>query len=614
MAVAKPILGYIDSIEENRKALSTQIKAFRRLMVYHKPYAPIIAFISTLAILRSFLFLLEPLYTAQLIDYVIGSNPPTTSNIALLSTLLMYIFLAVVGFAVVNWVIVYLNGTVSQMVMGNIRKEYYRSCQEKSFTFFDTNPVGDLTSRPTQELMFVDGFLRVWVSTLTNLVFTLIFVFWACYTLNPVMAIIAMLPLPFIFYFQSKNFMLTMPLFRKMQLILGRIGSYVQQNIVGMKNIRIFQREDEMQLGDRDINEKYVDIAIRAGKIQAIYMPSATAILTLSITLVYVYGTNMILSLGLSLGLILIYARYVLRSTGPIRDFALSFIGGLSNATAASERLFDIIDLPGDVVNKPDAKDVKIEKGEVEFRDVTFGYVKDRPILKNISFKASPGEKIAILGATGTGKTSLVYLIPRFYDINSGSILIDGIDIRDFNVSFLRKQVGLVLQDVFLFSGTIRSNIAFGRDDASLDEIKAVAKMAKIDDFIETLPDGYETPVGERGITLSGGQKQRLTIARALLTDPKILILDDSLSFVDAKTEQAIQDAIDEALKGRTCFIIAQRLSTIKNADRIMVLDNGEIIEFGTHNELMAKGMVYKKIYETQFLEKTPEEILEVDQ
>ena len=245
---------------------------------------------------------------------------------------------------------------------------------------------------------------------------------------------------------------------------------------------------------------------------------------------------------------------------------------------------------------------------------MTFGYVKDRPILKNISFKASPGEKIAILGATGTGKTSLVYLIPRFYDINSGSILIDGIDIRDFNVSFLRKQVGLVLQDVFLFSGTIRSNIAFGRDDASLDEIKAVAKMAKIDDFIETLPDGYETPVGERGITLSGGQKQRLTIARALLTDPKILILDDSLSFVDAKTEQAIQDAIDEALKGRTCFIIAQRLSTIKNADRIMVLDNCEIIEFGTQNELMAKGMVYKKIYETQFLEKTPEEILEVDQ
>jgi ATP-binding cassette subfamily B protein len=197
-----------------------------------------------------------------------------------------------------------------------------------------------------------------------------------------------------------------------------------------------------------------------------------------------------------------------------------------------------------------------------------------------------------------------MYLIPRFYDINSGEILIDGIDIKKFDVSSLRRQVGVVLQDVFLFSGTIKSNIAFGKSDATLDEVKAAAKSARIDDFIESLPDGYDTPVGERGITLSGGQKQRLTIARALITNPRILILDDSLSFVDAKTEQEIQEAIDTALKGRTCFIIAQRLSTIKNADRIMVLDRGAIVEFGTHAELMAKGQIYKKIYETQLLEK----------
>jgi ATP-binding cassette subfamily B protein len=270
--------------------------------------------------------------------------------------------------------------------------------------------------------------------------------------------------------------------------------------------------------------------------------------------------------------------------------------------------MFNVIDLPGDIQNSPDARNITIEKGEVEFRNVTFGYVQDKPILQNISFTAKCGEKIAILGATGTGKTSLMYLIPRFYDINSGNILIDGTDIKQFEVSSLRRQVGVVLQDVFLFSGTIRSNIAFGKSDATLDEVKAAAKSARIDDFIESLPEGYDTPVGERGITLSGGQKQRLTIARALITNPRILILDDSLSFVDAKTEQEIQEAIDAALKGRTCFIIAQRLSTIKNADRIMVLDRGAIAEFGTHAELMAKGQIYKKIYETQLLEKSGEE------
>ena len=208
------------------------------------------------------------------------------------------------------------------------------------------------------------------------------------------------------------------------------------------------------------------------------------------------------------------------------------------------------------------------------------------------------------------GKTSLVYLIPRFYDADSGNILIDGKDIRGYKLSDLRHKIGLVLQDVFIFTGTLKDNIAFSKPDASIEEIESVAKMAKIHDFIKSLPEGYNTPVGERGITLSGGQRQRITIARSLLTKPKILILDDALSFVDAKTEDEIQQAIEEAMKGKTSFIIAQRLSTIKNADRIMVLDNGEIVEFGTHNELMAKDTVYKRIYETQFLEKWSERAL----
>ena len=246
----------------------------------------------------------------------------------------------------------------------------------------------------------------------------------------------------------------------------------------------------------------------------------------------------------------------------------------------------------------------------MEFQGVSFGYVKDLNILSDISFRAEAGEKIAILGATGSGKTSLIYLIPRFYDARTGSIKIDGVDIKNYKVDSLQRQVGIVLQDVFLFSGTIKSNIAFGKPDATDEEIVNAAKLARIHDFIDSLPDKYNSYVGERGVTLSGGQKQRLTIARAILTNPKILILDDSLSFVDAKTEQEIQEALEDAMRGRTTFIIAQRLSTIKNADKILVLEKGRVAEFGTHTELMAKGGIYKRVYETQFLEKSTEELL----
>jgi ATP-binding cassette subfamily B protein len=605
MSVAKPMLEYFNTIPEKPRDISRAMRAFQRILKYHKPYLHRLVFVTALSALRALVFLLEPIFTSQIIDYVIG--PP--SDLALLPGLLLDIFLAVLAFAILNFIVSYVNGIVAQDVIGDLRSDYYKSVQGKSFTFFDTNSVGDLAIRATQDMQFVDNFLRTWLSVLSNTIFTIIIVFWIMFSINPIMALLSMLPMPFIFYFQAKAFVLTMPLFRKMQLILGKTGAYVQQNILGMKNIRIFEREEEMNEGNEAINERFLGIALKAGKIQSMYMPSASSILYMGIALIYVYGTNVILAGGLTLGGILLYARYMMRINRPLADFAM-FTGSLINATSAVERSFEIIDMPGDVQNKPDAQDIAIERGEVEFRDVTFGYVKDRPVLKNISFKVASGEKIAILGATGTGKTSLIYLIPRFYDIDSGSILIDGNDIRSFKVNSLRRQIGLVLQDVFLFSGTIKSNIAFGKEDASMDEIIVAARSARIHDFVDSLSEKYDTLIGERGVTLSGGQKQRLTIARALITNPKILILDDSLSFVDARTEQAIQEAIDEALKGRTCFIIAQRLSTIKTADKILVLDNGEIVEFGTHSELMAKGQIYKRIYETQFLEKTVEQII----
>jgi ATP-binding cassette subfamily B protein len=380
-----------------------------------------------------------------------------------------------------------------------------------------------------------------------------------------------------------------------------------------MKVVRIFQRENELEEGFKQVESIYVNTAIRAGKIQSKYMPSAPTILTLGIVMLYLYGGHLIATPAniLTIGDLTLFARYMLRLAQPLRDTSM-LIGLWINASAGLERVYAVMDSPGEIKDKPDAKDITIKKGRVEFENVTFGYDKTRPVLRNVSFMTNPGERIAILGATGSGKTSLVYLIPRFYDIDSGEILIDDVKIEQYRLVNLRKQIGIVMQDIFIFSGTVADNIAFGKPEASKDEIIAVAKLARMHEFITTLPNGYDTLIGERGVNLSGGQRQRLTIARALIADPRILILDDSLSFVDANTEKEIQTAIDDAMKGRTCFIIAQRLSTIKNADRIMVLDNGKIIEFGTHDQLLAQDTVYRRIYETQFLQATPESIAEI--
>ncbi len=606
MSVAKPILDYVKTIKtESEIFRSTSL--FKRIIKYHKRYLYLIVLILGLTVVASYLFTLEPLYTAQIIDLVI-----TQGKTQYLQGLVLNIVLVVVAFGLVNFVSAYAQGYLSQMISKDLRSDYYSSLQRKSFKFYDVSAVGDLVSRATMDIQTVEAFVRTWIGTLTNAVFVIAIVFTIMYYIDPIMSLIAIAPMPLIFIFTVQLWIKTMPLFRKMLLIMGRLGAYVQQNLIGMKNVRIFRREDEMDQGFRQVETIFVDTAIEAGKIQSIYMPSGPAILTLGIAMVYLYGGNLIAAplAVLTIGELTLFSRYMMRMSYPLRDLSM-LSGTWINASAGLERIYEIMDMPIDVEDSPDAADIAVEKGQVEFKNVTFGYAKDRPVLRNISFKVNPGERIAILGATGSGKTSLVYLIPRFYDVDSGNILIDGKDVRNYELSCLRRQVGLVLQDVFIFTGTIKDNIAFGKPDASNDEIVNAAKLARIHDFVKTLPEEYNTVVGERGVTLSGGQRQRLTIARALLANPKVLILDDALSFVDAKTETEIQEALEAAMKGKTSFIIAQRLSTIKNADKILVLDNGEIIEFGTHKELMAKDTLYRRIYETQFLEKAPLDIVE---
>jgi ABC-type multidrug transport system fused ATPase/permease subunit len=619
MSVAKPLLEYAKSLKP-QKGFAQSYSAFKRLLQYHGRYPWHIVAIVILAVIRSFLFSLEPLYTTLIIINVIGSptyhfnhfrdkpTPLVPSNISLLPGYLLVIVLAGIGYAITNFILTYVHGVMSQYIVRDIRTEYYRALQGKSFSFYDSVGVGDLTSRATVDLQLVDMFLRTWLGTVLNAVFTTIIIIAIILPISPLMTLISMATMPLIFYFTTRLWIDTMPLFRNMQLIMGRLTSYIQQNIIGMKTVRIFRREGDVVDGFKSVEDIYVNTAITAGKIQSIYMPLGPAILTLGAALVYVYAG---ITLGIpgsplavaQIGYLILFVRYMMRLTFPIRDVSQT-LGTWIAAYAGLERVQEMTDAPRNVEDTPNARDVKIEKGKLELENVTFGYVKDRPVLSNITFTVKPGEKIAILGATGSGKSTLIYLIPRFYDIQEGSIKIDGTDIREFKLASLRKQIGVVLQDVFLFSGTIRENIAFGKPDASMEEIVQAAKSARIHDFIESLPCGYDTPVGERGVTLSGGQKQRITIARALVGNPRMLIMDDSLSFVDSKTEQEIQSAIEEATRTRTTLIIAQRFSTIKTAKKILVLENGSVAEFGTHEELIAKDGVYKKVYETQFIQK----------
>jgi ABC-type multidrug transport system fused ATPase/permease subunit len=614
MSVAKPILEYIKTIKTQANVLRSR-STFRRLLKYHRRYLPLIILVICFAVLGSYLFTLEPLFTAQIIDqvedYVKAGNPTLLPGLmSSVQGLIIKIVLAIVSYGLLNFVINNIQGYLAQMVVRDLRSDYYSKLQRKSFRFFDASAVGDLVSRATMDMQTVEAFMKVWLGTVTNTIFVIVIAFTIMHSINPVMTLLAVAPMPLVFYFQAQLWIKTMPMFRKMMLILGRLGAYIQQNIIGMKVVRIFRREDELDLGFRQVEKGFVDTAIAAGRIQSVYMPTASAIVTLGIVFVYIYGGNLIAvpTAVLTIGGLTLFARYMMRMSFPLRDLSM-LSGTWINAAAGLERIYQIMDIPEDkddtTISNP--VDTATEKGEVEFRNVTFGYAKDRPVLKNISFKAEAGEKIAILGATGSGKTSLVYLIPRFYDPDSGNILIDGKDVKSLRLSDLRRKIGLVLQDVFIFTGTLKDNIAFGKPDATMEEIQTASKLARIHDFIQSLPEGYDTLVGERGITLSGGQRQRITIARALLTQPKILILDDALSFVDAKTEDEIQQAITDAMKDKTSFIIAQRLSTIKNANRIMVLDDGEIVEFGTHRQLIAKDTVYRRIYETQFLEKAAE-------
>jgi ATP-binding cassette subfamily B protein len=395
------------------------------------------------------------------------------------------------------------------------------------------------------------------------------------------------------------------PMFTDIQQQVAVVNTRIQENISGQRVVKAFARKQyEMEKFERD-NKELLQRSIRAERLSAINWSLMRLLTEMSLAIILWYGGRQVISTELTLGTLMSFNMLLGQLLGPIRMLGWQ-VSMVQRTIASGERIFEILDTQADVRDKPGAKPIGKIEGRVTFENVSFAYDGVNMVLKNINLDVSPGETVAILGGTGSGKTTLINLIPRFYDVTEGRILIDGIDIRDVTVESLRRQIGIVTQETFLFSASLRDNIAYGNPEATDHEIMEAAKAAHIHDFIMSLPDGYDTIIGERGVGLSGGQKQRVAIARALLMDARILLLDESTSSVDVETEMQIQQAFSRLLKDRTAFIIAQRLSTVRDADRVIVLDNGRIAEEGTHEELLQLGGIYTAIYNLQF---RPQEI-----
>jgi ATP-binding cassette subfamily B protein len=506
----------------------------------------------------------------------------------------------------------YLSELVSQKSAYDIRNALYDRLQRLSFAFHDQTQTGELMSRATADVEAVRLFLARGMLGLVYLVILFIGVAAILVIMDWRLAALSLAFIPLIGLTTIIVSRRLRPLWLKIQKLLGVLGTTLEENLTGVRIVKAFSHQKEEGQKFATQARQLYDAEITTDRQMAFNFPLMVFLVSLPTALILWYGGRQVIAGNLTIGGLTQFMFYMGLMAMPIRR--LGFLTNLmSRSTSAGQRIIEILDTESAVKERPDAVELSDVRGEVTFRNVSFSYNSLSPVLNGVSFSAEPGQLVALIGGSGSGKSTIASLIPRFYDVTSGNIAIDGIDIRDVTLASLRRNIGIVQQDIFLFSDTIRENIAYGAVDASEEEIIAAAKVARLHDFIQGLPDGYNTWVGERGITLSGGEKQRLAIARTILIDPKILILDDSTSSVDAETEYFIRLALDKLIKGRTTFIITHRLSIIRNADLILALKDGEVVERGTHSELMAKNRIYAQIYHSQ-LSATTEDSLDSPQ
>ncbi len=503
----------------------------------------------------------------------------------------------------------YLSEAVSQRAAYDLRNALFDKFQRLSFAFHDRAQTGQLMSRATADVEGVRVYLNIGLMRLLTVAVMVPAVLILAVQANVRLAVILLVSVVAIGLWAVNISARLRPVWLQVQQAMGDLGTVLQENLTGIRVVQAFCQEAAQQrLYDR-FNRRLRELSLRASRIGAFHQPFLLFMLNLAVVATLWVGGREVMAGRLTLGELVAFTQYLLMLFMPVR--ALGWVMNIfARAQSAGERIFEILDSVQEVSEKPDAIELKGVRGEVVFENVTFAYPGRPPTLRNVNLRVKPGEIVALVGPTGSGKSTLVQLIPRFYDVTSGRVLVDGHDVRDLKLASLRRNIGIVLQDTFLFAATIRENIAYGRPDATDAEVVAAAGAARIHDFIMSLPDGYNTWVGERGLTLSGGQRQRIAIARVLLLDPKILILDDALASVDVETEAEIQAALETVMQGRTTFIIAHRLRTVRLAHRVVVMVNGEVVEEGTHEELLARGGFYRRLYETQLRPQAEAELL----
>ncbi len=575
-----------------------------RALGYLKRYPKLTAFSLVALLLATAAQLAVPVVVERAIDNAV--NPEILGNLtydAAIQTLIGAT-IAIIGFAIARGIFAfaqaYSSQVLSQDIAFELRNDIFAKIQRLSFSYHDQNRTGQLMIRATDDVerlrTFIgQGFLLA-IQALILLVGTLIILFVTNWQLT--LVVIPILPIAMVVFGVFGR--IAQPLFAGVQRKLSSVNTVLEENLSGIKVIKAFTSEKRELQRFMATSEALRDERINVNRVFAIIFPFFFVTSQLGQAAILYFGGRQIINSGLSLGEYQAFVLYLTYLFFPMGQ--LGFILGLAaQASASAKRVFNILDTKNDVENKPNAKTLEAIEGDVVFENVSFRYFSSSDdVLKDLNIVAKPGQTVALLGMTGSGKTTVINLIPRFYDVTEGRILIDGQDIRDVTLESLREQIGIVLQETTLFSGTIRENIAFGRPTATQAEIEAAAEAAAAHEFIIDFPNGYDTTVGERGSTLSGGQKQRIAIARALLLNPNILIMDDSTSAVDFETEFKIQQALDTLMAGRTSFVIAQRISTVLSADQILILEKGQIVASGTHDELLESSPIYAEIYHSQ--------------